>query len=96
MIQQQCFLLLENKKKCSKLIFRFINCNRIIYTIENQKILILLNEVSDSKFITRKWNISNGKSNARYDLGNEVIYNTEVLESNLCYYNETKLKLKKV
>ena len=55
-----------------------------------------MNEVSDSKFITRKWNISNGKSNASYDLGNEVTYNTEVLESNLCYCNETKLKLKKV
>ena len=55
---------------------------------EYQKILNLLNEASDSKFVTRKWNLVNHQSNANYDLRNEIIYNTEVLESNLCDYND--------
>ena len=56
--------------------------------MEHQKILNLLNEASDSKFVTRKWNIVNDQSNANYDVGNEIIYNTEVLKSNLCDYND--------
>ena len=31
--------------------------------MEHQKILNLLNEASDSKFVTRKWNTDNDKSN---------------------------------
>ena len=31
--------------------------------MEHQKILNLLNEANDSKFVTRKWNIANGQSN---------------------------------
>ena len=38
--------------------------------------LNLLNEASDSHFVTRKWNIFNDQSNAKYDVGNEIIYNT--------------------
>ena len=55
--------------------------------MEHQKLLNLLNEASDSKFVTRKCNIVNDQSNANYDVGNEVIYNTEVLKSNLRDYN---------
>ena len=55
--------------------------------MEHQKILNLLNEASDSKFVTRKCNIVNDQSNANYGVGNEVIYNTEVLKSNLRDYN---------
>ena len=47
----------------------------------------LLNEPNDSKFVTRKWNIVNDQSNANYDVGNEIIYNTEDLKSTLCDYN---------
>ena len=47
-----------------------------------------MNEASDSKFVTRKWHIVNDQSNANYDVGNEVIYDTEALESNVCVYNE--------
>ena len=43
----------------------------------------LLNEPSDSKFLTRKWNIANDQSNANY-VENDIIYNTEVLKSNFC------------
>ena len=43
--------------------------------------LHLLNEESDSKFVTRKWNNVNNQSNANYDIGNEIIYNTEVVKS---------------
>ena len=31
-----------------------------------------LNEASDSKFVTRKLNISNDQSNANYDVGNKL------------------------
>ena len=55
--------------------------------MEPQKILSLLNEASDSKFVTRKWNIVNDQSNANHDVGNEIIYSTEVLKSNLQDYN---------
>ena len=56
--------------------------------MKHQKILDLLNEPNDSKFVTGKWNIVNDQSNANYDVGNEMIYNTEVLKSNLCDYND--------
>ena len=52
--------------------------------MKQQKILNWLNEANDSKFVTRKWNIVNDESNANYDVRNEIIYNTEVLKSNLC------------
>ena len=55
--------------------------------MEHQKILNLLNEANDSKFVKRKWNIVNDQSNANHGVGNEIIYNTEVLKSNLCDYN---------
>ena len=38
--------------------------------------------------MTRKWNFVNDQSNANYDVGNEIIYNTEVLKSNLCDYKD--------
>ena len=47
-----------------------------------------MNEGSDFEFLTRKWNIFNDQSNANYDVGNEIIYNTEVLKSNFCDYND--------
>ena len=53
----------------------------------HQKILDLLNEANDSKFVTRKWNNVNNNLNANYDVGNEINYKTEVLKSNLCYSN---------
>ena len=54
----------------------------------HQKILNLLNGASDSKFVTRKWSIVNDQSNANYDVVNKIIYNTEVLKSNVCDYND--------
>ena len=54
--------------------------------MEHQKILNLLNEANDSKFVTRKWNTVNDNSNINYDVENDE-YNTEVLKSNLCDYN---------
>ena len=44
--------------------------------MENKKILNLLNEASDFKFVARKWNIVNNRSNVNVDVGNEIIYNT--------------------
>ena len=52
--------------------------------MEHQKILNLLNKASHSKFVTRKWNIVNDQTNGNYVVGNEIIYNAEVLKSNLC------------
>ena len=37
--------------------------------MENQKILSLLNEASDSKFVRRTWNILSDQLNASYDVG---------------------------
>ena len=37
----------------------------------------------DSKFVTRRWNIVNYQLNRDDDAGNEIIYNTEVLKSNI-------------
>ena len=51
--------------------------------MEHQKILNLLNEVSDSRFVTIKWNIVNDESNANCDVAKEITYNAEVLKSNL-------------
>ena len=62
--------------------------------MEYQKILNILNEVSDCKFVTRKLNIVNDLSNANYDVKNELMYNTEVLKSNLHDYNDAyKIRL---
>ena len=52
--------------------------------MEHQKTLNLLTETNDSKFVTRKWNIASDQSSANYDARNEIMYNTEVLKSNLC------------
>ena len=52
--------------------------------MEHQKILNLLNEANDSKFVTRKWNIVNDNSKTNYDAVNEITYNTEILKSILC------------
>ena len=47
-----------------------------------------MNEANDSIFVTKQWNIVNNQSNANYDVGNEIIYNKEVLKFNLCDYND--------
>ena len=56
--------------------------------MEYQEILNLLNEVSNCKFVTRKWNVANDNSNVNYDVPNEITYNSEVLESSFCDYND--------
>ena len=45
--------------------------------MEHQKILNLLNEANDSKFVTRRWKAVNGDSKVNYDVGNEIIYNIQ-------------------
>ena len=47
----------------------------------------LLNESSDSNFLTRNWNIVKDQSNTNYSVGNEILNSTEVLKSKLCNYN---------
>ena len=56
--------------------------------MEHQKILNTLNEANDSEFVTRKWNIANDKSKSNYGTGNEITYDTEVLNSKLCDYDD--------
>ena len=62
--------------------------------MKNQKVLNILNEASDSKFVTRNWNIVNDHSNANYSVGNEIIYSTEVLKSILCDSNDANILAK--
>ena len=52
--------------------------------MEHEKMLNLLNEASDSKFVTRKWNIVNANSKKNYEAADEIAYKTEVLKSSLC------------
>ena len=47
--------------------------------MKHQRILNLFNEAKNSKFVTRKWNIVNDNSKANYNVGNEMICSTEVL-----------------
>ena len=47
-----------------------------------------MNEASCSKFVTRKWNIARDQSNRNYDSENLIIFITDVLNSNLCDYND--------
>ena len=54
---------------------------------EHQNMMNFLNEASNSKFVPRKYNIFNDQSNACYDIANQIIYNTEVLKSNISEYN---------
>ena len=55
--------------------------------MEHQKILNLLSETNDSKFVTRKWNIVNDKPKSNYEVTNEITYNTEIWKSNVCDYS---------
>ena len=55
--------------------------------MEHQKILNLLSETNDSKFVTRKWNIVNDKPKSNYEVTNEITYNTEIWKSNVRDYN---------
>ena len=56
--------------------------------MEHQKVLNLLNKEKTSKFVTRKWNVVNDQSFRKYGQRKEILYNTEVLKSNLCDYND--------
>ena len=47
-----------------------------------------------SKFVTRKCNIVNDNSKTSYDAVNEITYNTEVLISNLCDYDDPYILVK--
>ena len=47
-----------------------------------------MNEANNYKFKTRIWNVVNDQSNENYNVGNEIIYNTEVLKSNLFDCND--------
>ena len=62
--------------------------------MEFQKILNLLNKKIDSRFKKRNWNVFNDQSNANYIVGNEIIYNTKVLKSNLCDYVGTYIPVR--
>ena len=53
--------------------------------MKHQKVLNLLNEANNSKFVTITWNIVNDNSKSIYDEGNEIIYNSK---SNLFDYND--------
>ena len=56
--------------------------------MESQKISNLLNEASNSQFVTRKWNIVNDLSNVNYAEENGFICSTEVWKPNLYNFND--------
>ena len=53
-----------------------------------------MNEAVDSKFVIRKWNIANDHSKAKYNSANEITYNTKVLKSSLCEYNDAYILIR--
>lgn len=53
-----------------------------LYTREHSKILNLLNEENNSKFVIKWCNIDKNQSNLSYDAGNDICSNTEWLKSN--------------
>ena len=61
---------------------------------ETLKNIDLLNESSDKKFVTRKWNIVNDQSKLNYSVGSETIYSTEVLKSKLCDYTDVYIPVR--
>ena len=77
------FFIAEKQQK-TILNFSLDSLSIIELTKEYQKILNLLNEASNSNFVTRKWNIISDQSNANNNVGKKIIYNTEVLKYNLC------------
>ena len=91
---QQCFFIVEKQQKR---ILTFSLDSLIVteqYHNGTSKNIKLLNEVNDSKFVTRKWNIVNDNSEANYYAGNEIIYDTKVLKSNRCDYNDPYILVK--
>ena len=56
--------------------------------MQYQKILNLLNDANDSKFVTRKWKIVHDNSKTHYDAADEITWKTEVLKSSLYDCND--------
>ena len=67
---QQCFLSLKSSSILNFLTAILNFCLNSLNVTEHQKVSNLLNETSDSKFVTRKWNIVNDQSKAKYDAEN--------------------------
>ena len=42
----------------------------------------------------QQFNNVNDQSNTNFDVGNEIMHNTEVLKSNLCDYNDAYILVK--
>ena len=82
------FIAAKQQKTILKFSLDSLNVMQYINNETLKKMLNLLSESSESNFLTRNWNIVNNQSNASYDLGNETIFNAEVLKSNLCDYND--------
>ena len=55
--------------------------------MEHQYILNSWGTAGKTKLVTRKWNIVNDQSDAKYER-NKIICNTEESKSNLCNYND--------
>ena len=62
---QQCFFIVEKQQK-TILNFSLNSLQQNNINIEHHKILNLLNEANNSKFVTRKWNTA--KDNSKADL----------------------------
>ena len=44
--------------------------------------------MKQTSLVTRKWNVVNDNSKSNYAAANEITYDTEILKSNLCDYND--------
>ena len=62
--------------------------------MKNQKLLNLVDEASDSKFVIRTWSIANKQSNAKYNVANKINYNVQVWKSIFCDFNDAYILVK--
>ena len=84
MIEQHCFSSFKNQKKQ---LLNFHEVLRISYNMETQKIMNLLNDLSneESKFAAKQWYaIDSQTTKGKYKQGNTIKFETKSIKSSLC------------
>ena len=87
-MKQQCFALLRNQKK------QLLNFYKIVwvpYKIETQKIINLLNDLSneETKFATKKgYVIDSQTTKGKYKQGTPIKFETAIIKSSLCDHSD--------
>ena len=62
--------------------------------MEHHKISKLLNDLTVSKFVTRKWIKVNDLSDGQYSVNKNITFKTTMLRSNFCNYSDVYIVMK--